>query len=558
LTTNASVPPAPAPPLRRADVRRALDAARQGYWEDPSGSLATAVHSQELGRRLENPSLRVGALALQGAIAIHRGDLRGAFALATRAERVAETGIDNVAGTELAALKAHLSFFTGSYAEALRHAERTLLLADITDDVDLRIFAGRSACLVFGNVGVREWPERLESLLALTIEAGNRWEEAISRNDLACLRQIEGDLAGAEAEIERGLTVAHELAPRNGFALGVLHSTRSDIRLLAGRHEDALADAEEAIARLTSAGEPNPYVFGITVRAEVEALMALGRLDDAMRSGEGALSQLGDRVPRARSLILQTIAGALRDRGRFEDAYDALSRSAVLERQAVDELSEMQMGLERATLETTVARRDADTFAEKNRELEEVVRQIAEAHAELERRTLQLEGLEVQLREQADRDWLTGLHNRRFLARELDRLTGEGLAGPFSVAVLDIDHFKSINDRFGHDIGDRVLVRAAALLVDALRRDDLVVRTGGEEFVVLMPGTPPGAATAACERLRRAIRDEPWERLAPGLTLTASVGVASAAREVDLDELARHADQRLYEAKHAGRDRVAA
>src|SRR5436305_1771781 len=79
-----------------------------------------------------------------------------------------------------------------------------------------------------------------------------------------------------------GLAVARTLSPgRNGFALGVLHSTRADIGLLAGEPERALADAEQAIAFMTAGGDPNPYVFGVTVRAHVQALMALGRLDDA-------------------------------------------------------------------------------------------------------------------------------------------------------------------------------------------------------------------------------------------------------------------------------------
>ena len=82
---------------------------------------------------------------------------------------------------------------------------------------------------------------------------------------------------------------------------------------MAGRADEALADAERAIAYLTASGEPNPYVFGVTVRAQVQALAALGRLDDARSSGEGALGRLGDRVPQARSLILATVAAALRD-----------------------------------------------------------------------------------------------------------------------------------------------------------------------------------------------------------------------------------------------------
>jgi diguanylate cyclase (GGDEF)-like protein len=540
------------------DVRRELNAARRSYWEDPAGALAVAIRCQELGRRLDDASLLTGAVALQGAITLHRGDLRGAFALAAEAERLAESGIDDVAGTEMAALKAHLSFFSGSYTEALRYAERTLELADRGQDVALQLFARRAVCLVFGNVGVRDWAHRLTEVLELAIASESPWDEAISRNDIACYRQREGDLAGAEEEIERGLAVARTIAPRNGFALGVLHSTRADIHLLAGRAEEALADAETAIAQLTRTGVPNPYVFGVTVRAEVEALLALGRLDDAQRTGEGALGDLGDRVPQARSMILQTMASALRAAGRVEAAYEALSRSAELEREAFLELSELQLGLERATLATGAAQREADALAEKNRELEELVRALADAHAELERRTEQLEGLQEQLREQADRDWLTGLHNRRYLARELGRLADEGVRGPLSLAVLDLDHFKAINDRFGHDVGDRVLTRVAALLLGALRGSDIVVRTGGEEFVVLMPLTDPAAGAACCERLRHAIREEPWEKIAAGLRVTASVGVASADETVNLQSLGKIADRRLYEAKHRGRDRVVA
>jgi diguanylate cyclase (GGDEF)-like protein len=284
--------------------------------------------------------------------------------------------------------------------------------------------------------------------------------------------------------------------------------------------------------------------------------MALGRLDDAQASGEGALSRLGDRVPQARSLILGTIAEAFREAGRIEEAFDALRRSSELERQAFSELSQLQLSLERATLETGAARREADALAAKNAELEDLVRQLGEAHSQLEHRTGQLETLQEQLRDQADRDWLTGLHNRRFLARELDRLTAEQLSGPFSLAVLDLDRFKSINDRFGHEAGDQVLVRVATLLLGELRQSDVVVRTGGEEFVVLMPGTEARAAVAACERLRVAIAASAWHEVVPGMTVTASLGVASAADSVEPAALTALADARLYEAKREGRDRV--
>ena len=155
------------------------------------------------------------------------------------------------------------------------------------------------------------------------------------------------------------------------------------------------------------------------------------------------------------------------------------------------------------------------------------MQELHEARRTLERRTEQLETLQEQLREQADRDWLTGLHNRRYLAREAGRHAAAPGSGPFSLAVLDLDHFKLVNDRFGHQTGDEVLMRVAALLLGAMRGQDVVVRTGGEEFVLLLPDTDANAAAGACERLRTAIRDEPWDRIAPGIVLTASIGVAT-------------------------------
>jgi diguanylate cyclase (GGDEF)-like protein len=307
---------------------------------------------------------------------------------------------------------------------------------------------------------------------------------------------------------------------------------------------------------LTGTSDPNPYLLAMIVVTEVQTLLALGRLDEAERSGQSTVSRLGDRVPQARSLILSTVAAALREAGRTEQAYDVLSHSAEVERRAFQELSELQRGLERATLETHAARDQSDALAAKNRELEAAVSELHDARQALEQRTAQLEYTQVQLREQADRDWLTGLHNRRYLAREVDRHAATPSAGPYSVAVLDLDDFKGINDRFGHQAGDSVLMRVSALLLGELRGQDVVVRTGGEEFVLLMPHTDAHAAAACCERLRNTIRDEPWDRVAPGMTLTASVGVATADDAGDLRGLAELADSRLFEAKRAGRDRV--
>jgi diguanylate cyclase (GGDEF)-like protein len=497
-----------------AELSRALVDARARYYEDPRGAMAEAVRCQEAARLAGRAALCARALALQSFVSVHRGDLQTALTLAVEAERHAESGGDLAARSEVAALRAQLSFFTGSYTDALKHADLAVELADQTSDLELQIFSRRATCLVCGNVGIRNWRERLDQLLVMTASSGNRWDEALSRNDLACYLLELGDVAAAEHEIGRALDVVHTVAPPNSFALAVVCTTRADIRLAAGRPADALDDAERGIALLIADDEPNPYVLGMAVRAEVQARMALGQVVDAQVAGEGALRWLGDRVPQTRSLILSTLATALREAGRLEQAYDALERASALERQAFRELSELHLGLERARLETEL------------------------------------------LRDQANRDWLTGLHNRRYMDGELVRLAGDRRRGPVSLAVLDLDHFKAINDRFGHDTGDQVLVRVACLLRESLRDVDTIVRSGGEEFIFLMPGTDERAGTACCERIRRRIAEEPWARIVAGLTVTSSVGVACTHDPNKLRALLGVADGRLYAAKHAGRDVV--
>ncbi|WCB92230.1 hypothetical protein DSM104299_00920 [Baekduia alba] len=526
-----------------------LDQARAAYHEDPTGAMAVALRAERVGNEADDPALRGRALALQTLITIHGGGLRAGFALAAGAEVDAEAAQHPVTTVEVAAMGAHLAFFSGSFREALRHAERCVAVADTTDDDVLRIFARRQSCMVFGNLDVPEWPARLDELLALTMGAGDRWEEAISRNDLAHLTMVRGDDAGALAEVARGMAVAEALAPRNRFALGVLSCTRADIHLAGGRPMEALGDARGAMAHLCAQGEPNPYIFGMSVCAEVRALLALERVDEASASGRAGVARLHRTVPQIRAMILQDISAALRAGGRAEEAYDALAEAAELERLAFRELTELHRDFERAVAEHGVARTEADALAAKNLELERTVAQLADAHRELEE-------LQGRLREQAERDWLTGLFNRRYLAGVLERADAHGDDdAPLSVAALDLDHFKAINDRFGHEVGDQVLARAARLLEATVRATDVVARTGGEEFVVVMLGTSAADAVACAERLRAAIADAPWHAVAPGLEITASIGVVSA-HATRTDELVRLADRRLYAAKEAGRNRV--
>ena len=533
-------------------VAGALDAARTGFREDPAGTLALAIRCSDKAKAFGDQPLRARALALEGHVALHRGDIRSGLSLALEAEQLLGASADghHVAQSEVAALRAQVSFFTGAYSHALSNAERAIEFADASGDIHLQIFARRAAFVVFGNVSVRELDKRLDELLDLTVEAGDMWEQAVTYNDIACYRESVGNAELAREAIDRALALASVTRP-NHFALAVIHSTRADIELRSGNPSQALHDAERSLLLLAESPQPNPYVLGASVRAQVVARMALGEYDGAQQAGKNALNWLGERMPHTRSTILAAVAEALREGGRLEEAYEALARSAELERQAFTEISELQLSLERAVLQARLARSENDALAVKNREL-------AEAHAELESRAAQLEALQEQLRDQAERDWLTGVHNRRFLARELAKPSAARTGTLLSVAVVDLDHFKQINDHHGHAVGDQVLVRAVELLCTVVRTSDIVIRSGGEEFLVLMPQTDANAATSCCDRIRHVIREEPWEKIAPGLELTTSVGVATAQSADDLEALVRLADKRLYDAKHSGRDCVVA
>ena len=172
-------------------------------------------------------------------------------------------------------------------------------------------------------------------------------------------------------------------------------------------------------------------------------------------------------------------------------------------------------------------------------------------------------GLRQSLRttiELASVDALTGLQNRRFLDAHLpnviERARQDNRA--LSMLIADIDHFKSINDRFGHDVGDEVLREFARRAREGSRASDLVCRLGGEEFVVVMPDTDGEAAAQIAERLRRLMSDAPFAVSAGELDVTGSVGLAVFdANRDDPASLMKRADDSLYAAKREGRNRVA-
>jgi diguanylate cyclase (GGDEF)-like protein len=201
------------------------------------------------------------------------------------------------------------------------------------------------------------------------------------------------------------------------------------------------------------------------------------------------------------------------------------------------------------------AERLADELQVANAELEQRVRSRTTELADALQRE---QRLSAQLAELSVRDSLTGLHNRRHMDETVDQMFRYAMRSgdPLSVAIIDLDDFKPINDRYTHMVGDQVLKQAATIMAASIRGSDELVRMGGEEFALLMPGTSPAEAVTVCERMRVALEECDWSQITPGIVLTASFGVATTGTVREVPELIRSADEQLLKAKRGGKNRV--
>jgi diguanylate cyclase (GGDEF)-like protein len=184
----------------------------------------------------------------------------------------------------------------------------------------------------------------------------------------------------------------------------------------------------------------------------------------------------------------------------------------------------------------------------------------ARAEADLERmRRVELGHLVGQLEWQAISDPLTGLHNRRYLETQLEKsfLEAKIEAKPLTVAMLDIDSFKQVNDTYGHGVGDNVLKVMAKLAKDSLRTGDIAARYGGEEFALVIH-TSLDKATRACERLRVRVETYPWDEIHPELKVTITVGVCADTNLENHEKMLNVADEKLYVGKRSGKNQVQA
>jgi diguanylate cyclase (GGDEF)-like protein len=324
-----------------------------------------------------------------------------------------------------------------------------------------------------------------------------------------------------------------------------------------GEREAAIELTDIAIAKADDSGDHWTLRAALGNCAEMLALqgrydLALGYLDRSARLPDPPGQSL-------RIHFLYTLGDVQLRAGRFADArtsaVEAL-RLADLTGQidhqvnASSKLAEILEALGDAEGALTLHKRFHALYVRQSGETARRRARVEEIRTETDR----LRSRAATLADQALSDPLTGIANRRSFDQILNRLAGT----PLALAIVDLDHFKTVNDRFSHIVGDAVLQRVARTLVEQLGPHGHAARLGGEEFVLVFPNAPEAVAASFCEGVRTAIAATSWSDIAPDLSITVSIGLASGDGDSPSGELMQMADNRLYIAKANGRDCVVA
>ena len=445
------------------------------------------------------------------------------------------------------------------YADALEHLFQSLEIAEAIQDPDSAAYALSNIAQVYAQTGEHEKAlEYYQRGLEYNQQTNDRALEASTLAQIGRSYAELGDNATAIRYLERSLELSRLVG--NMHDEGTALISLGFAYLGCGHHDDADTALAEALEIMRKVGDRY---------SEVEALNALGSNSLKRGDGEGAMLYILQGMIIAEEIqseqlvnnAQQLLAEAYAKLGRFDKALEYYRLYHKGWQTIFGRSNERRIQALVMRAEVEKAQREVEDQRLKNFELSQAMQALQIAHdqnAELVRQLkLQAEMLEQLARE----DGLTGLANRRWLdvqlAQEFERARRFG--HPLAVAILDIDHFKSVNDRFSHQAGDEVLRAFAALLRSHCRSVDTVGRFGGEEFLLILVETPRIPALALCERLRCEVEQKDWTFVHPDLlNLTISIGLSDNEGASTPQQIVAWADQKLYQAKHRGRNQVCA
>jgi diguanylate cyclase (GGDEF)-like protein len=373
------------------------------------------------------------------------------------------------------------------------------------------------------------------------------WQAGLLGNIANVLLHLE-DPDGARGCYEQSLMLRESIGDRHGqcFSLNGL----AQVYLRLGDADRSLEMSRAAIRLLNEVGDRAMLANAYSGLARAyQETGEEAKEEEALTMGLGLAETVGVRelvyqIHRDLSALYErrgNAVSALYHHKRYHEEKEAL----------FDQERESKMRGLQVRHQVEQAKREADIYRRLNTELEKANARQAELLEQLRRQSELLE-------RQARTDALTGLMNRRYLEVALADAFAQARQRrhPLTVAIADIDHFKRINDRCSHQVGDAVLRTVARLLQQNCRRDDVLARYGGEEFVLVLPDATPEDAARLCDRMRELIAGHDWDALHPDLRVTISFGLCADTGLEDGERMLCCADARLYEAKEEGRNQV--
>ncbi|RAK35566.1 diguanylate cyclase (GGDEF)-like protein [Actinoplanes lutulentus] len=410
----------------------------------------------------------------------------------------------------------------GDVAAGLEHAVRAVEALD--DDASPRAQGAillRLADVLATDGSIEAARTRYEH--AERVAAGNNDVELrlVVLNNLAYAEHLAGDGERAWIAIQRLRTVTEATGER--LSLDAL-DTMAMIQISRGRFAEAATIARGNVEAYESSGLDDADGLAEFLLTLAIAQRHLGDTGAAQVSLDRCTALCQERaLAGVEARVLQEQAELYAACGDHSQAFVVYKRFHAAERLLHSQQRDAQARARHAVFETAEARDQAERF-----------------------------------REQARRDPLTGLRNRRFIDENLPALLTA--AAPLVVALVDLDHFKRVNDICSHEIGDRVLVALAELITDAARTwpdpgSSFAARLGGEEFLLVLPGCDAASAAPHLERFRQSVQNHPWHPLTGDLPVTVSIGATEALPGSTQSSILAAADKLLYQAKHNGRNR---
>jgi diguanylate cyclase (GGDEF)-like protein len=566
---NAISMSADMPPTRRAAMHAiAADAARQlGF------SRQSITHADAGLALLPAGDMSDLAIRMRTVRALVSTNVGGIDAAAVELTRV----VDGIRDRPLALGcvlrdRGWLNFRDGNPDQALDDLMRGYrLLRQHGSREEAMVAAGR---LSMAQFSVRDYPQAL-ALVDETItffrenDAQIRLATALDRRAailMAAGRLEEASIAAAEA-----LRIHEKIGDRVGTGLSQMRKCGVDIQRNALTDAARWCDRAEVTLSQTSGMDDNDYRTLAALRGRLN--LALGKSREAVAQFDRAIApggaQPADDIAELYELRSRAHAAIGNYTAAFTDQGEYLRR--VREQGTLDrirEVAQLRVQFENDQEKQKIALLEKDkTLAEERLRSQTRTTQLVAiagltglvtafflGYALLSHRRHRAELIRL-----AERDELTGLLNRRAIVRKAVEFLSRAREskGTLIIGLIDLDHFKSINDRFGHAVGDQLLQRFAAALRTSLQSREVFGRYGGEEFLVLFPDCTLDDARASAERLRNALRDQRLRVEDQEVTVTLSLGLASyEAGDVLFDQVARRADIALYVAKMQGRDRV--